>query len=943
MNERALSIYEKGGAADSLGAAAVLSAHANVLAAQGAGDAAVSAGRRALQIFEKQYGPESVPAAGAAFALANILHNSKSQSAESQALYERALRVYESKFGAESPAVAATLNALALPLLAKGDAAGALAAHARALRIAEKVYGPESPAAAQAAQAVGYVFFQTRELAKARAAYERALSLYEKAFGAESPAALGALNAVGGVLVAEGQHAAAREKFDRAIRIGEKLYGPESQPVAFNLLSKAATYQGAEHYAVVSDFYDRAVKIYEKVYGAESVPVADVLAAAGDYDRSHDKEQSARARYERAVKIYEQAQGREAAAVGFLLLKIGKSLGEENKSAEAFEPLSRAMSIYEKYYGENHLALADPLTELAAAYAFRNDLTKAAGLLQRSLKILEDHKLGDELVVTDTLDPLAFLLLAEGKLDAGQEVATRSLKVYESHPRHTFYADEIDLRNALGSILLMKGDFVAARAFMEATVARAEKTLGPQSPEMLRAVYNMTYLLAAQGDFETVTRHIARTRAHSQALVESGDPMAVQILQLTAALSAHQGREDEARELIKKSAESAEKIFGPDNFITAQVLTGLASMLASVNDHAGAESINARALRIFEQTGTGTGLAALARSNKGDLLLRQGKLSEARAAYEEAAQTLERQRNSKHIMTAGVLNSLGRVNLLQNDIPKAQAAFLKAADLTGHHIQSVLPSLSLAEQRVFLELEMPEQISSLLTSCRDGAAVGNAYELMFRWKGSLIDSLRRQTVVTRLGLSGPHGKQVARLRAVRADIAGLYYKARTMPVEEWQRKNDELTREKEELERELARLLKPGELADPLAAGFREFQRLLRPDEVFLDVYLYDFRRRDNTVESRYAVVNVGPSGSPSLADLGPAKRINEAVKAWRTEVLARVDADAEWAALSALLWKPLAESLPAGARRVWVSPDGELARLPWQLLAGTHAKTKDF
>ena len=54
---------------------------------------------------------------------------------------------------------------------------------------------------------------------------------------------------------------------------------------------------------------------------------------------------------------------------------------------------------------------------------------------------------------------------------------------------------------------------------------------------------------------------------------------------------------------------------------------------------------------------------------------------------------------------------------------------------------------------------------------------------------------------------------------------------------------------------------------------------------------------------------------------------------AWRNEVLSGKEAAAEWVTLARMLWKPLGDALPVGTRKVWVSPDGELARVPWQLL----------
>ncbi len=575
--------------------------------------------------------------------------------------------------------------------------------------------------------------------------------------------------------------------------------------------------------------------------------------------------------------------------------------------------------------------MLDVLKSLMMAHLMRNDLGEIERLLQRSLTILKENHLEEEPIAIEIFGAQMDVLQTRGDVEGAIRVGESVLKIFEKERRPVLTRDELDLRNGLATALFMKGELVEARSIMDETIRRIEPRRA-RSPEFLVTLSVMANLVATQGDNDTAARYIDRVRDASQALVDSGDVRAIRILSLAGMVSARAGKRAVSRELLNKAIVSSERHFGPNNITTAQLLALHALLMASAGDFEGVEEMCARADKILAAIAPDYLMRSLILAARSELLIRSGKLKEARALIEDAIGIMEKHGGGGAYMSAEGYTRLGWVNHFQNDSGRAQASFLRGAGATSNFMRDILPTLSFAEQRVFLEQEMAGQVSGLLTGCR-GTAFGRAYEVMFRWKGSLIDSLRRQTVLNSKGLASPHAAKVKRLQAVRAEIAGWYFKARVISPGEWTQKNDELTAEKERLERELWRDLKLGALEDPLPAAFKDFQSTLGPDEVFLDLYFYDHRTSAEDVEERYAAAVTGPRGVPVLIDLGSAARLNGAVAAWRKTALIPRDAAEEWQAVVRLLWKPLADALPPGTRKVWVSPDGELARIPWQLL----------
>lgn len=929
LSDRAQQIVEQRAGTESLPAAIGLGYRFNLLAAEGEDNTALEAARRSIRIYEQRYGSESLTFAAA---VSSVAHNLQRHHHHTHArpLFEQALKIYESHYRADAPELISTLFALARVLLNTGAGEEGLAKHARALRIIETTYGARSIRAANARGEMGNILYYLRRPAEARAAYQHSVSISPPG----SPTAAASTLGIANTFTVEGDYAAARAKYDEAIKINEHIGGPNSSGVAYVLTAKAATYRGAKEYAQGSQLHEQAIKIYEEIGDPDVRALVGALTAAADYDEDHRKYQEARSKYERAIKIYENKEGTDSVGAAFFYRKIGDVLLDENRVDEALAAVGKALGRYEKAYGPNHGALIRPLKSLAQVHMKKNQLDDVRKTLERTVQILKHNRLDEDLYATDFFTAMAGLNHAEGNFTEASGAAETAVKIYENNPQHTYPEDEVEARNVYGLALLMSGKLPQARVEIEKTIALAEQKLGPGAPGTLLALTNMATLLSAINDVGEIAQHVSRVQNISTALVEGEDPQAIRVLLMTAGLAAHVGKRKESRELLDKVFKIAAAHAGPDDFVMTDLYTNEAMLLGSMGDYAGAEEAGAKADRLFKRFDPELLTRALLLAIRGELSLEQDKLPQARAAYEESARIFERRLGTKHYIVALAVNRLAWVYYLQGDSGQSRASYLKAAGATYHHVRDVLPTLSLAEQRLFLDKEIPDQVSGLLATSREGAALRSAYEPMFQWKGSLVDSLRRQTVITRLGRSGPHSELVKGLKDVRAEIAGWYYKVKTVPTDEWRQKTDELTRRKEGLERGLARALKPGELDDPLADGLAGFQRLLAPDEVFIDLYLYSYWSKEKPNEERYAAVLTGAASDPTLVDLGPAQKINRAVTAWRNEVLYVLDASDEWEALTKLLWKPLADALPSGTRKVWISPDGELARVPWQLLA---------
>lgn len=911
---------------------------ADVLARQGNFSEARSLYERSLKAVEKMHGAESLQAAHALLPTANVTAYTDLDAA--LLMYERAVKIYEKDpSGATSAATARVWKANSL--WGQGRAAEARPEYERAVQIYEKSVAPDQYLV-NVLGPLANLLATLRDFPAARAAAERLLKISEHLSGAESPNTAQALMVLAEVLTQAGDLGATRAAFGRALKIHEKSSGADSPAVAAILMSGGGMLARLGDTPSAFAAYERALKLYEANEGKSSLAVASVVALRARLHDELDDHDRARAGFERVLQIYEERAGPESLEAAWALKELANLHGEQQNFNEALRALGRALSILEKKHGAESPALLEVLSDTAGALVGQGKLSGARQSLERALKILEKTPNPDASEMADVFKGFGLVLLAEGSYADSDEFLRRSIETYAASPRAND-GDLADLLYVRGYALLIKGDLVAARALFERGLGLLERGGGgPEAASAVPILLGLSAISGVQGDLATAVEHIKKAErlARVKNTFDSGIATA---LQFSAILANRQGKNEAADALFKEAIGVMESALGPDHIFVADILSNHAQLKVDSGDYAAAEKLIERTIRIYE-AGLGAEHFAIAQSRalKANMLRRQGKVAESHAALGESLRLIEKTLSETHFIRAALLNEIGRVELELDAADRARASFMAAGRITDSHVRNVLPTLSFAEQRVFLDEELPTYTSELLATCAEGDALRPAYELIFRWKGLLIDSLRQQTLIDRMGRLPQHKTQVARLRELRAEIAGWYHKAGVTPAARWQERNDSLTRDKEALERELKRSLGPGDQDDPLAGGLRAAQSSLKSDEVFLDVYLYDSNPRYGPIINHYGGVLLAATGSPVFINFGPAEKTDAAVKAWRNEVLSGGDGRRHWREIAGLLWEPVAKIMPPAARKLLVSPDSDLSRIPWHLLPAENPKTKD-
>jgi len=344
--------------------------------------------------------------------------------------------------------------------------------------------------------------------------------------------------------------------------------------------------------------------------------------------------------------------------------------------------------------------------------------------------------------------------------------------------------------------------------------------------------------------------------------------------------------------------------------------------------YAKAEPLYKRALAINEKTlGLEHPTTAIGLNNLALLNRNQDLYAKAEPFYQRALAIMEKALGPEHPNTA---KNLINLSLLYNNFgyyAKADDFARRGLTLQFILIQREAPFLPVAERQRFLNT-FGDAYEAAFSSAQRGSSGANlALFSRLNRQGLLQEIEQRQAQLA--SLPGPQQTLATELRAVTQQMASM-----ALPPEQRQ----QLKGQQEELEKQLYRLLpqlqprvvEVQQVAAALPAGSAliEFQRY-RP---------FDGTKPENPDDqrwgqARYLALVLKPDGAITSIDLGLAKPIDTLIQAALAGSVRLLMESLElWAKVGRAVLNPL---IPAtrGANTLFISPDGELNRVPFAAL----------
>ncbi len=921
---------------------------------------------QALLIQRKVLGEEH-PATAATYNNLGQLLRETGDLAAARSCLEQSLAIRRKVLGEEHPDTGIAYDNLGLLLSVTRDDAAARSNYERALAIFKKVLGEEHPDTAIAYENLGRLFRETGNPAAARPCLEQALAIRRKVLGEQHPVTATSFHDLGTLLRDMKDYAAARPCLEQALAIRRKVLGEDHPSTAACLIKLGSLLQTMEDYASAKPYYQDALAFCRKVRGEEHPETASMLDLLSSLLKDMGSYAAALPYCEQALAVRRKMLGEEhpdTAASLHLLGSLHKGLG---RYAEARADYEQALAIRRKVLGAEHLYMATCLNDLGGLLLEMGDYQGARECLESALLILR-RTLGEEHAITATcLSNLGGVLWAVGKFAAARGYLEQALATFRKVASAEQFAMAGCLVN-LGKLRHAMGDYAGARSCLQEVSTTFKKLSGEGNPET--ASYLLIYgdLLISMGDYAVARSCYEQALAIDMGKLGEEHPSTARCLNNLGELLRTIGDYGAARTCQERALVILRNVLGEEHPDANRCLNNLGIVLWNLGDHAAARSRLEQGLAIRRRVlGDEHPDTATAFHNLGVILWTMGDYEAARSHHEQALAIRRKVLGEEHPDTGSDLESLAILWVISNRFGEALNLLEQASRIDDRMIGQVFAIGSERQRMAYLHTikvnldAFLSLVSQHLAHSPD--AVRAAVDLVLRRKAIGAEALTAQRDAV-LGGRYPHlREQLEQLTLLQSQIAQKML-AGPGPGEDpvsYRQVLDQWRAECERLEQELAPQIPEMNLERRLRAADRRAVALALPQGItlveFVHFYVTDFRAaaargKSGSEPARYLafVISAGEPDDVRMLDLGEAKPIDRMIADFRKTLTGeseqrggggketlgdpaspsgRLDAGAR---LRSAIFGPVAEGL-AGRTQWLLAPDGDLARLPFEVL----------
>ena len=603
------------------------------------------------------------------------------------------------------------------------------------------------------------------------------------------------------------------------------------------------------------------------------------------------------------------------------------ALEQRGAYAEAAVILKQIISKIETTWGPGYSLIAGPLFKLGGQYMALGNYSEAEPLFKRSLALaLKNDSPQSQSAV---LNGLGLLYEKQGRYAEAETYVKQALAIREKAFAPDSYLIANSLNN-LATVYLGQGRFVEAEQLYRQSIVTKEKSYGLMHPSIASILNNLAQLYEVQGRYREAEPLFKRSMAITERSLGPKHPDMVHVLNNLAGLYESQSRYGEAEPLYKSALAISEKALGLDHPETSKILSNLAGLYNEQERYMEAERLLRRALAISEKTlGPDHLHTANPLNNLGVLFSKQGRYGEAERPAKHALFIREKGLKSEHPLTTISLNNLAWIYVFLGRFKEAEPLLQRSNRAQVDWLRHELPRLPL-EMRISLlnkQSDAPAITFALLDSYP--AAAPLALETRLNRQGLLAEIERRQAL---LKSSSKQTRQLAEQLAV----IGRQLSSVALSLSQ----REPLLEQRRQLEAKLYQLLPALKINPVSTAQVAAALNSTAPQGLLVEFQKYQPLGKDGKGQSawgppRYVALLLRPIGSIRSIPLGDAGLIDAAVAeavAASADPKRQAEAPERLAAVSQLILKPLQAEL-SSVRELFVSPDGDLNRLPFAAL----------
>jgi CHAT domain-containing protein/tetratricopeptide (TPR) repeat protein len=723
------------------------------------------------------------------------------------------------------------------------------------------------------------------------------------------------LNADGAQLYQQGKPALAVEKWRRALSLREQLFPPAKYPGGHYDLALSYSNLGVGLEAIgqpeqALPFYRKGLETYQRLFPASHHP-----------------------------------RGHPALAVA--LNNLGYVLQSMGRAEEALPSYRQGLEMNERLFPESEFPAGNPelcssLNNMGFVLSAMGQLEQAIFYYQKSLemavKLYPSSKFPEgHADLAQSVSNLGTAFNAMGQFEQALPFLQKSLDLRRKlFPTSEFPDGHPELASGLGNLgtlYYLMGQFDQAIVFQRQSLEMKQK-LYPISkfasghPEIARSMTNLSSTLIALDQKELALTYSRQSLDMYQKLLPpsrfpNGHPSLVRSLNNVGLVYSSLDRVEDATAYYKQSREMVQKLF-PES----QYPDGHRELVVSLNNLGGAFLLN-------------------------------GQIENAVSSYRQAHQMAKKLYPKSKFPVGHPLLGICSVNL---------GAVLMASGRSNDALDVLRSGLEMHQQMLWSELATASEEAAFDKIGSHGtyvdgflsATLGSSMtadvccQTLWRSRSMVTRLLEQRQSAARIAGTEP-GDKLNKLRGLRRRLDQLLQETRIQP-EIRDKLLTSVANERDALERDLiATIPVMKHRAELDKVGPSDLIKALPPGAVFIDVIRYvriefvEWKQKRTPSYVAFVLSNEpssGTAGASKIArvELGDAKNIDEAIRNWRASIERERDGRGDVgsagndgvravADIQRLVWNKLAPQLPKGAKTLYITADGDLARMPWAAL----------
>ena len=881
---------------------------------------------------------------------------------------------------------------LARVYLASGKYAEAEPLLKKSMELREATQGTDTAQNARGMNSMAEFNETMGNYAEAEQLYKKALEIRRAKYGNDNPQTAQSLRSLASLYKTMGRYEDARKMASEALDISRKKYGKDHPNIADALHTLADVQSALGEFDTAEDLCRQAMRIREAKKGKTHPAVAESEQLLGSIYRATGRNTEAEVLFKDALKIRQDSFGPDHPLVAQSLTSLGFLYLATGRYADAEIYLKKGLDIRQKALVPEHQDIAGSLGGLARLYMTLGRYAEAEQLLSRSTKMREKLQGVDHPRYSGNISSLAELYEAMGKYGDAEILYKKVLEI-RVKARGSEHPGTARVMTSLAGLYLKMGKYEDAEKLASKAIKINQEKLGKERVETARSMEVMAEILIAKGQYAEAEPLCKQALGIRERILSKEHPAVAESRLALADLYRNSGRTQEAENEYKKALEIQEKSLGKDHLEVARTLNLLGSLYQAKGAEKEAEQFYLRALEISEKAfGKYHPEVAESYDTLAGLYLVTGKPREAELRYKAALEIRQKVYGANSPFLADSMHNLGvlyrsigryeasehylqqaytaRKNALGANHPKVASSAKELALLYAHQgkhrdsqrfFEQNLRIEGIKRDNVFLLLSEREKLvymnetersiheylshtSKYLAS--DQESLAGTFNAWLQWKGAVMEAQGKHLAA--VAASGnaemktlfddltTARREIAKLQTSRStDAASADYRAMLLNREKL----------KEALEARLSGLSRDFEVDKKAGkADTAGIARILPPDSVYLDfarIPFFDYQKKSWN-EPRYLVFVLRPGEKTPLAllDLGPAETLDRHISAFLTAMNAsrygyipnRKTLDKEAGELYQLLLGPIEQQL-SGKTRLYISPDGNLNLIPFEVL----------